>query len=171
MRKSSVLAAATVALVLAVPAVGKAQARPDLSGTWSLVEPGAAERLQPFPDGFLAVGGQDGFNPRVIIKQTPTELRIESYAFHQDPQVVAYKLNGMETTFTGPAGTTKATATWDGAKLVITAKRTFSSPLGDIGIDTREVYYLIDGVLTLDRTETTQAGSTRKRARYSKATS
>lgn len=170
MRKSLVLAA-TVALVLVVPAVGKAQAKPDLSGTWSLVEPGAAERLQPFPDGFMAVGGQDGFTPRVIIKQTPTELRIESSAFHQDLQIAAYKLNGTETIFSGPAGTTMAKAMWDGAKVVITAKRTFSSPLGDISIDTKEVYYLIDGVLTLDRTETTQAGSTRKRARYSKATS
>jgi hypothetical protein len=163
--------AATVALVLAAPTVGWAQASPDLSGIWLLMEPAAAERRQPLPDGFVAGGGQDGFHPRVIIRQTPTELAIEGYAFHQNPQIVVYQLNGSETTSTGSAGTTKATAGWDAGKLAIAARRTYSSPLGDISIDSKEVYSLVDGVLTLDRTENTQAGSTRKRAKYSKAKS
>jgi hypothetical protein len=170
MRQSSALVA-TVALMFAVPVLGWTQARPDLSGSWLLLEPNAQQRNQPLPDGFIASGGQDGFNPRLVVEQTPAEIKLESDAFHQGLQVAAYKLDGTETIFTGPAGTTKAQATWEGSRLVITARRIFSSPLGDISIETREVYYLIGDVLTVDRTDTTQAGSTRKRARYSKATS
>lgn len=176
---TSVIAAA-LGLALSAPAL--AQTRPDFSGTWNLIEPKAVvergertpsctlpeERiLPPVGQGIVAAGGQDGFHPTLMIKQTAAEFSVEGTTYHQDPQLLVYELAG-ETTFTGEEGTTHANAAWDGDKLVIVAKRTYSTPVGDMSVDTKEVYGLVGGILNVDRTETTAARTTRKLARYKK---
>jgi hypothetical protein len=137
-----------------------------------LIEPGP-NRGKPVGggDGPIASGGQDGFHPTMVIKQTAADITIEGQTYHQDPDVAVYKFNGSETTTTGEDGVTKSKAAWEGGKLVVTSKRTFSSPVGDISVDTKDVYSLVNGMLTFERTQTTQAGTTRKLATYGKATS
>jgi hypothetical protein len=169
--RSGILISA-MALLLAVPLFLAAQAAPNFAGTWKLIEPGP-NRGKPVggADGPIASGGQDGFHPTMVIKQTAGEITIEGQTYHQDPDVTVYKLNGAETKTTGDDGVTTSKAVWENGKLVVIAKRTFSSPVGDIAVDTKDVYSLVNGILTFERTQTTQAGTTRKLATYGKATS
>lgn len=149
-----------------------AQARPDFSGTWSLIEP-RDDRGSPVggPDGPLASGGQDGFNPSVVIKQSASELQFEGRTYHQDLAVHVYRLDGTVTTYDTPSGRVTAKASWEGGKLVVNSKRTFGTPMGDMTVETKEIFSLANGLLNLQRDETTASGTTRKLAIYKKALS
>jgi len=97
-------------VALIVPFVAQAQAKPDFSGTWTL----DAAKSDPPPQGRGGGGGGGGRGPAgpVVIKQTPTEITIG---------MNTYKLDGTATDIAGRGGAvSKATAKWDGAKLVIT---------------------------------------------------
>jgi hypothetical protein len=161
-----------VAFALIIPIVITAQGNPNFSGTWSLNEP-RENRGKPVggPNGPVASGGQDGFHPTVVIKQTATELTFEGRTYHQDPEIHSYKLDGSVTTYETAAGRVTAKAGWEGGTLVINSKRTFGSPIGDITVETKETYSLVNGVLNVQQDETTLAGTTRKLATYGKATS
>ena len=103
-------------VALIVPFVARAQAKPDFSGTWTL----DAAKSDPAPQGRGGGGGgggRGGGGP-VTIKQTATDITIG---------MNTYKLDGSPTDVQmGRGGAMKATAKWDGAKLVITTS-------GDLG--------------------------------------
>lgn len=157
---------------LAAVSVVRAQAPPDFSGTWSLIEP-REERGKPVgsPDGPLAAGGQDGFHPSIVIRQSAGELRFEGRTYHQDPQVHVYRLDGIETRYDTPSGRVTATATWNAGKLVVSSRRTFGTPMGEMTVETKETFSLVNGTLHLQQDETTAVGTTRKLATYEKALS
>ena len=126
--------AMTAALVVALAAAGYAQ-KPDFSGTWTPdVDPAAAA-----PAG----GGGRGMGGPMTVKQTATELSIERQG-RQGAVTTVYKLDGSETEVAMGQMTAKASAKWDGNKLVITTK-------SDMGEQT-QTWSLADGKLTVDRT-------------------
>jgi hypothetical protein len=171
-RRSRTLFTGALVLGLAAPAIIAAQGTPNFAGTWKLIEPGA-NRGKPVggAGGPLASGGQDGFHPTLVIKQTAAEISLEGQTYHQDPEIHVYKLNGSDTTYDSPSGRVTAKAGWEGGKLVLNARRTFSSPIGDITVETKETYSLVNGVLQVEQDEKTMAGTSRKLATYGKATS
>ena len=118
--------------------------------------------------GVEAAGGQEGFDPRVNINHTATDLQIQGITYHQFPDIIDYKLDGSEKTMTNESGVTKARATREGDTVVITSRRTFPSPAGEFSVDTKEVYSLVNGMLHVERTETTAARTTKRLARYKK---
>lgn len=144
--KPALAAVAAVALALAVPRL-LAQTRPDLSGTWSfndeLTRPSDRTRAH--------------YNT-LIIKQTAGEMSVEGVSFQQHLPPVVYKLDGSESTTINADGTTKAKATWQGGTLAIDSRRTFAGPQGDFVIDTKETWTLANGVLMIERTQTTGGG-------------
>ena len=117
--------------VLAVATLAFAQAKPDFSGSWA---PEAA--ADP------AAGGRGGGGP-MTVKQSATELSVESQGRGGQAQTRVYKLDGSETKFTMGQGEAVSTAKWDGNKLVITTK---------VGENTNTQTWSLDGgVLTIER--------------------
>lgn len=171
-RRSRTPLTGALVLALTIPAVIAAQGTPNFGGTWKLIEPGP-NRGKPVggADGPVASGGQDGFHPTLVIKHTAGEISIEGQTYHQDPEIHVFKLSGSDTTYDSPSGRVTAKAGWEGGKLVVNARRTFSSPIGDITVETKEIYSLVNGVLHVEQDEKTMAGTTRKLATYGKATS
>ena len=126
----------TAVLVVALAVAGYAQ-KPDFSGTWT-PEPDAAAA----PAGGGGGGGRGGGGP-MTVKQTADTLSIERQT-QNGPVTTNYKLDGTETDITMGQMTAKASAKWDGSKLVITTK-------SERGEQT-QTWSLADGKLTVART-------------------
>lgn len=158
MTRTSV-ATLTTALVLTIPALVRAQAPIDFSGKWVYQQ--RMSRENP------AVG----FPTELDITQTGTEMNLHGSSNHQDPWTAVYKFDGSPTSFDGPAGVTTAKVAWDGPRLVATTKRSYAGPQGEITVETKEVYSLDNGVLTVDRTQTVDGRSINGKTVYTRSTS
>jgi hypothetical protein len=121
----------TAALVVALAVAGYAQ-KADFSGVWT-----------PEPAADAAAGGGRGPGGPMTVKQTATELSVETQG-RNGPQTRVYKLDGSETDMQMGQMTAKVSAKWDGSKLVITTKT-------DQGEQT-QTWSLADGKLTIART-------------------
>lgn len=123
----------TAALVVALAVAGYAQ-KPDFSGTWT---------PQPAAEGQGGGGGGRGFGGPMTVKQTATEISVETQG-RNGPQTRTYKLDGSETEMQMGPMTAKVSAKMEGDKLVITTKT-------DNGEQT-QTWSLADGKLTIART-------------------
>jgi len=104
----------TAIIVVALAVAGFAQ-KPDFSGTWT-PEPNAAA-----PAGGGGGGRGMGGGP-MTVKQTATEVSVERQG-RNGAMTTVYKTDGSEFEVAGRGGAMmKATAKWDGSKLVITTK-------------------------------------------------
>ncbi|HYT76643.1 MAG TPA: hypothetical protein VEL79_17935 [Vicinamibacterales bacterium] len=130
----------TAALVVALAVAGYAQ-KPDFSGTWT--PDVAADTTTTTPPAGGGGGGGRGMAGPMTIKQTADALTIERTT-GRGPVSTTYKLDGSETEVTMGQMTAKASAKWDGSKLVITTKT-------DNGEQTA-TYSLDGGKLTVERT-------------------
>lgn len=122
------------AAVLAVATLAWAQAKPDFSGTWT---------PEPAAEGTGGGGGRGMAGP-MTVKQTGDTLTIERAGRGGNTMTQTYKLDGSETDITMGQMTAKASAKWDGDKLVITTK-------SERGEQT-QIWSLADGMLTVERT-------------------
>lgn len=122
------------AAVLAVATLAWAQAKPDFSGTWT---------PEPAAEGTGGGGGRGMAGP-MTVKQTGDTLTIERAGRGGNTMTQTYKLDGSETDITMGQMTAKASAKWDGDKLVITTK-------SERGEQT-QTWSLADGMLTIERT-------------------
>jgi hypothetical protein len=129
----------TAALVVALAVAGFAQ-KPDFSGVWTPdVDPAAAA---PAPGGGGGGGRGMGGGP-MTVKQTATDISVER-AGRNGATTTVYKTDGSEFEVAGRGGAMmKATAKWDGSKLVITTKT-------DNG-DQVQTWSLADGKLSIER--------------------
>jgi hypothetical protein len=134
------------AAVLAVATLAFAQAKPDFSGTWTFVPAADA----PAGGG----GGGRGMAAPMTVTQKADTLTIERTMM--DNKITStYKLDGAESAFKrmgrgGGEVEVKATAKWDGSKLVITEK---APGRGGEMMETTQTWSLgADGMLTIDRT-------------------
>jgi hypothetical protein len=114
----------TAVFVVALAVAGFAQ-KPDFSGTWTL-DPEASGMAGGGAPGGGAPGGGGGGGGRgmagpMTIKQTADTLTIETTT-GRGPVTRTYKLDGSETEIQMGQATAKASAKWDGSKLVITMK-------------------------------------------------
>ena len=101
-----------VALALGVQAVALAQARPDFSGTW---------RLNVGKSGPNVAGNTPNipFPSQIVVKQTPTDISVESTSVRQQPISAVYKLDGSKVTVKTPEGISETgEAKFDGGNLV-----------------------------------------------------
>jgi hypothetical protein len=105
----------------------------------------------------------------MTIKQTPAQLSIDR-TMAQGTQTAAYKLDGTESTNTIGAGEAKSKAMWQGPKLVVTTNQTLPGRGGGdpINVEVKEVYSLDGGALTIERTQTTPAGTQTRKLVYDK---
>ena len=157
--------ALTAALTLGVAVPARTQGKPNFSGSWvynqALSNPGTFGNnpLVPFPS-------------ELLIKQTPVELHWQGTTVRQDAIAAIFKLDGSEVTMAGaPEITIRGKAMLEGDKLVITSKRSYTSPAGDITTDFKEVYSVAGDVLTVEKTQTTGGVSSTLKAVYNKTAS
>ena len=155
--------AALVILALAAPPGVFAQARPDLSGTWLL----NYDKSGPEVAGN---GADVPFPSQLVVTQSPMELSVKRSSVRQAPFAAVYKLDGSRVSVEAPAGITETgEAKFDGATLVITSHRSFSSPAGDTVVEFKEVWSISGSILTVKKTMTQEGESQTARAVYDKA--
>ena len=152
----------SVALALSVHAVTLAQTRPDFSGTW---------RLNVGKSGPNVAGNTPNipFPSQIVVKQTPTDISVESTSVRQQPISAVYKLDGSKVTVQVPSGISETgDAKLDGGNLLINSRRSFSSPAGDVVVEFKEVWSLGGNVLTIQKTRTQSGDSSTEKAVYDK---
>jgi hypothetical protein len=146
--KTVLLSSMAVLTLLALPAAAAAQAHQDYSGKWALSQskstPGAAGN-----------GASISFASELIITQSASELKAEMHFPRiEQPQIVVFTLDGSEVTFPVSEGVVeKATALWQGDKLMITAHRVVSTPFGEFVTDTKETWNRTENLLTIQKTQ------------------
>jgi hypothetical protein len=167
--------ALTVAIALAIfvaaPAVIGAQAPPNLSGAWTMDQ--AKSDPAPQRGGGGGGGGRGGGRmggpaASMTIKQTATELTIERPGAQGATQTIVYKLDGSESTNAMGQGQAKSKAMWQGGKLVVTTTQSFDGPNGPMTLESKDVYSLADGMLTLENTRNTPNGAMTRKVVYTK---
>ena len=151
-----------LALLVGVSPVSLAQSRPDFSGTWKFNQSKSTRGIAgntpnvPFPS-------------QLVVKQTATELYVEGTSVRQAPLKAVFTLDGSKVTLEAPRGITETgEATFEGATLVVTMRRSFSSPAGETIVDFKEVWTLNGDVLTIQKTRTTGGESDTETAVYDK---
>lgn len=157
---------------LALPVLSFAQAKADLSGTWKFDE--AKSDPAGGPGGGGGGGGRGGGGrmgggtpSQLVIKQTATELTVER-TLPNGTETAVYKLDGSESANKSGMGESRSKASWDGSNLVVTGKLAVSTPQGDFEIDTKDVYAVSGGVLTVTTTRTTPRGENTRKLVFNK---
>lgn len=152
------------AVALAAPAAAQGT---DFSGTWRLDADaselpdfgGGGRRL--FGGGRRAGGGGGGLGgaPTLVIVQTPAMLIIEQQS-DGGSRAVTYRLDGEESTNSGPRGAQTTVSRWDGAALVTEGTIEVETRLRDFSITVTERRTLsADGqTMTIAATRTTPRG-------------
>jgi hypothetical protein len=170
MQKKFVVVA--LAAALAVPALVLAQAKTDLSGTWTFDE--AKSDPAPAPPGGGGGGGRGGGGrmgggtpTKLVIKQTGADLTVES-TLANGAQTAVYKLDGSESVNKTAMGESTSKASWDGAHLVIAGKQAITTQQGEIEIDSKEVYSVSGSTLTVTTTRTTPRGEITRKLVFNK---
>ena len=160
MKPMVIVAGVCLALLLQAPLQG--QPRPDFSGTWRFNQAKSSPNIAgntpivPFPS-------------QLVIKQTPTELHVDGTSVRQQPTSAVYKLDGSKVPIKAPSGLTEpGEARIQGANVVITTRRSFTSPLGETVVDFKEVWTLNGTALTIEKTRTESGDSATEKAVFDK---
>jgi hypothetical protein len=152
-----------VCVVLLLQAAAFAQTHPDFTGTWRL------NQAKSNPN----VGGNGPlvpFSSELLVKQTPTELHVTVTSVRQEPMSAVFKLDGSKVTMQAPAGITETgDAKFDGSKIVITSRRSFTSPLGETVVDFKEVWTINGTTLTVEKTRSDNGETATEKAVYDKS--
>jgi hypothetical protein len=152
-----------VALLLCVAQDVLAQAKPDYSGTWKF------NQVKSTP-GIAGNTPNIAFPSQIVVKQTPTELSVQSTSVRQAPLSANYKLDGSKVTVEAPKGITETgEAKFEGLNVVITSRRSFSSPAGDQVVNFKEVWTLDGNVLSIVKTRVEDGESSTEKAVYDKS--
>ena len=152
----------SVAVTLCGQAVTFAQTRPDFSGTW---------RLNQAKSSRAVVGNNPDipFPSQIEVKQSPTDISVLNTSVRQQSVSAVYKLDGSKVNVQAPEGITETgEAKFDGMNMVITSRRSFSSPAGDIVVEFKEIWSLAGNVLTIEKTRTQSGDSSTQKAVYDK---
>jgi hypothetical protein len=142
----------SVGVSLAV-ATALAQAKPDFTGTWSYNQakssPGTAGNSPDLT-----------FPTEIVVKQSPTDLEVASSTVRQKPVTAVYKLDGTSVKVQMPSGITETgAAKLEGSNLVITSRRSFNSPAGEVVVEFKEVWTMAGNALTIEKTRTSEGDS------------
>ncbi len=151
------------ALLVCVAQDVLAQAKPDYSGTWKF------NQVKSTP-GIAGNTPNIAFPSQIVVKQTATDLSVQSTSVRQAPLSANYKLDGSKVTVEAPKGITETgEAKFEGPNVVITSRRSFSSPAGDQVVNFKEVWTLEGNVLTIVKTRVEDGESNTEKAVYDKS--
>jgi hypothetical protein len=154
--------AVSVAMTLGAQAISIAQAAPEFSGMW---------RLNQAKSSRAIVGNTPDiqFASQLDVKQSTSDISIVATSIRQQPVSATYKLDGSKVNVQAPEGITETgEAKLDRTTLVITSRRSFPSPAGDIVVDFKEVWSRSGNELTVEKTRTQSGDSSTQKAVYDK---
>jgi hypothetical protein len=152
-----------VALTVVVPAA-RAQSKPDFSGTWKF--------SASTPANYPGSAGWGVPSPTIVVKQSATEVTVQSGQYGAQTMTVVYKLDGSDTIWEAPSVTQSGStavvkwrtkARWDGNKLILF---TWNTALNQL----RDILSLSNGALTIVRGTEQPGPSTNATLTYSKGT-
>jgi hypothetical protein len=153
---------AGVCLAIVLQAAAFAQGRPDFSGTWRFNQAKSSPNIAgntpivPFPS-------------QLVVKQTATELQVDGSSVRQQPTSAVFKLDGSKGSIKAPSGITETgEAKFEGSTMVITSRRSFTSPLGETVVDFKEIWTLNGNVLTIEKTRTESGDAATEKAVFDK---
>ncbi len=142
MRLTTLFVAGALTTLIAAPAA----AQTDFSGTWQLDRdasdiPGRGTgfgggRAGPRRGGGRP-GGPGGFGgaaERLVITQSPDLLTIEGRT-PRGSRSITYRLDGNESSSSGPRAALVTTSSWDGPTLLTVGTMQMSTPRGDFSMD------------------------------------
>lgn len=143
LRVALVPLALLAAAALAAPAAAQGT---DFSGTWRL--DADASELPDIGGGGRLFGGRGGRRQgggggpaggarTLVIVQTPAMLIIEQQS-DRGSRAATYRLDGEESTNSGPRGEQTARSRWDGAALVTEGTQSVSTRRGDFSLEFTE---------------------------------
>ena len=153
----------SLAIGFGVSPVASAQAKPDLSGTWTLSATN--------PPNYPGSAGWGVPSPTVVVKQSASEISIQSGQYGAQPMTVVYKLDGTDTIWEAPSTTQSGStavvkwrtkARWDGNKLLLF---TWNTALNQM----RDIVSVTNGTMTVVRGTEQPGPSTNATLTYSKA--
>jgi hypothetical protein len=157
-----VVVGAVVCLVLVAHAAAYAQARPDFTGTWRFNQAKSSQNIA----GNTPI---IAFPSQLVVKQTATELHVDGTSVRQQPTSAVYKLDGSKASIKAPSGITETgEVKLEGSNLVITSRRSFTSPLGETVVDFKEVWILNGNALTIEKTRTESGDAATEKAVFDK---
>ena len=154
--------AVSIALTLGVQVMSLAQTAAEFSGAW---------RLNQAKSSRAIVGNTPDiqFPSQLDVTQSQADISIVATSIRQQPVSATYKLDGSKVNVQAPEGITETgEARLNGATLVITSRRTFSSPAGDVAVDFKEVWTRSGSELTIEKTRTQSGESSTQKAVYDK---
>jgi hypothetical protein len=157
MRHALITGVALAALV-ALPAAGRAQAKTNFAGSWTFdqakSDPAPAQGRRGGGAGYGGRGGGAGVATSLTIEQTPTQITIERAMGPAGTTSAVYKLDGSESSNAlGDVFLSRSKVSWEGPNLVITTvKDQGQGPNGMMSENSKEVYSLEGGVLTVTTT-------------------
>lgn len=165
MKRSVIVVCAALALVLGAHVTASAQGAPDFSGTWLFDQnkssPGTAGNSPDMP-----------FPTEIVVKQTPTDFEVSVATVRQKPVTVSFKLDGSKVTLPMPSGISETgAAKIDGQHVVITTRRSFASPAGDMVVEFKEIWSVNGNILTIEKTRTSDGESLTAKAAFDKKAS
>ena len=150
---------------LAAPAAAQGT---DFSGTWRL--DADASELPDFGGGGRGFGGRGGGRQgggggfaggarTLVIVQTPAMMIVEQQTA-RGSRAATYRLDGEESTNSGPRGEQTARSRWDGAALVTEGTQSVSTPRGDFSLEFTEWRTLSadGGTMTVESVRSTPRG-------------
>ena len=151
-----------VALAMAAQTVAYAQAKVDFTGTWRFNQAKSSPNIAgntpvvPFPS-------------QIVVKQTATNISVDGTSVRQQPVSAVFMLDGSKVTIKAPSGISESgEAKFEAATLVITSRRSFSSPAGETVVDFKEVWTLDGNALTIVKTRIQDGESASETAVYDK---
>jgi hypothetical protein len=150
---------ATLAAVLALPALAVTQTRTDFSGTWNV----DSAKSDPAPPG----GGGRGATTRLVIRQTAVEMTV-IVTTGRGEATTTYKLDGTEMKETAAMGESRAKVSWEGPTLVVSRVQNVASPQGAFAITSKETYSVSGGILTLVTARNSPMGNTSRKTVFTK---
>jgi hypothetical protein len=150
-------AAFGIAFIMSAHAAVIAQT-PDFTGTWRFNQAKSSANIAgntpnvPFPS-------------QLVVKQSATEVSIESTSVRQQPISAVFKLDGSKVTVQAPSGISETgEGRFQSANLIITTRRSFSSPAGETVVDFREVWTHNGNSLSIVKTRTQDGDSSSETA-------
>jgi hypothetical protein len=134
------------AVVLAALVALAAQSSVGLAGTW-IIDPAGRGGRGNFAGYATAT--------RMVITESANEVTIQTNTGIENQVVTAtYTLDGSENPVPGPLGwDTRASATRQDGKLLVSIKRSIDGPEGKVNFEIRDVYSVSGNVLTLERSQ------------------
>lgn len=140
----------TVVVSLAGASTAMAQGKPDFSGQW-VFNQGKSGKETAGNSAVLP------FASELEVKQGAAEITVASATVRQKPVTATYKLDGSPVKIEMTGGVTETSeARIEGANLVITTRRTFTSPIGEVNVNFKEVWSVNGNLLTIQKTRSSE---------------